>query len=486
MNGCFVNVSNTTNLLVKIDHFCDYVPFVSSATNGVDLFQKYVLFPLMQKSTVQTSHYYKHLDQKSLARCALLLIPIFGNLVIGIYDFTKRKESNKKSIPMDVVEQNKTPSEVLPSVTQQKDSSQLVLPPQAEVSPPPQNKDTTPKTEFIALSENQDPSNPALVPPVEFTPSPKSEDLSELNPPKVLVAPPYSGDPEEFAREMMERIFSYLPPSELNELGCSPSELLPKDPSKVLPSVMISKIFSYLNLHELGTNCSVSKRWKTLGSTPSLWKTVLYREWAFSSKNWAQWDADLVKDVDLVKEHLSLPENIVEELRRSYDAFAGESIRKTHVLVRMPKGLTVNKLGELAKKYFPKNTNGYRSILPEIVDQLGNKPTVESVWLLMTKDLLPRSRDKNYNRQKDIVIRLAKIAQVPYQVPSTLEAATCILAEHSRSGEYLLSNNTYTSCQENVYDHPIVVGNFTKFGFELSNNGSEDDEDIGMAAVRKF
>lgn len=31
---------------------------------------------------------------------------------------------------------------------------------------------------------------------------------------------------------------------------------------------------------------------------------------AFSSKNWADWDENIVRDVDLTKEYLSLPENI--------------------------------------------------------------------------------------------------------------------------------------------------------------------------------
>ncbi len=68
-----MNVNNIPRVLVKIDNFCNYVPFVSSVINMVDLFQKCVILPLMQKSTVQASHYYKHLDQKSFARCALLV-----------------------------------------------------------------------------------------------------------------------------------------------------------------------------------------------------------------------------------------------------------------------------------------------------------------------------------------------------------------------------------------------------------------------------
>jgi hypothetical protein len=248
--------------------------------------------------------------------------------------------------------------------------------------------------------------------------------------------------------------------------------------------VMIDHLFSYLNLHELGVSRSVSKRWNQFASTPILWQSAIYREIAFSSKSWAQWDADLVKDVDIRQEMLSLPENIAEELRRS--AFPGKSIRETHVLVRMPKGLTINKLGELAKKYFPSNIDGYRYIWPSIVNELRDKPADESIWLLMTKDVLPGSRSKSYGQQKIIIDELAKTTGVPYQVPITLEAATCILAEYSRSENRLFSDSpwTFTRCQENVQGYQMLVGGFAPDGLIVRSNYNYDH--IGVAALRKF
>jgi hypothetical protein len=263
-----------------------------------------------------------------------------------------------------------------------------------------------------------------------------------------------------------------------------------KDPCMIIPAeVVVHHVFSYLNLHELGVSKSVSKIWNKYASTPILWQSAVYREIAFSSKNWAQWDADLVKDVNMRQEMLSLPTNIAEELRRS--AFPGKSIRETHVLVRMPKGLTIKKLGELAKKYFPSNTDGYRYIWSAIVDELGDKPADESIWLLMTKDVLPESRSKSYDQQKNIINELAKTTGVPYQVPTTLEAATCILAEYSRSKNRLFSDSpwTYTRCQENVQGYQIVVGGFAPAGLDVHDDAHNDNygyDDIGVAALRKF
>jgi hypothetical protein len=253
-----------------------------------------------------------------------------------------------------------------------------------------------------------------------------------------------------------------------------------KDLFEIFPKDVISETFSYLNLHELGVSRSVSKEWNTFVSTPTLWKAAIYREIAFSSKNWAQWDEDIVKGVDFTKEHLSLPENVVEELRLSYNAFPGKRIRETHVLVRMPKELTIKKFGELTKKYFPSNNGGR-------LDELGDKPADESVWLLMTTKEIDGTRNKSYIEQKNIVDELAKTAQVPYEVPTTLEAVICILAEYFHSRKYLFSNDraTFIRCQESANNNHMVVGFLNPAGFVV-DYGVDKDVSFVVAALRKF
>jgi hypothetical protein len=86
---------------------------------------------------------------------------------------------------------------------------------------------------------------------------------------------------------------------------------------------------------------------------------------------------------------------------------------------------------------------------------------------------------------------IKKIAQclwVPYQVPTVLEAATCILAEYSRSKKRLFSDNpwTFTTCQENVRGSPIVVGGFEPAGLHIDDFHYHGLMHIGVAALRKF
>lgn len=85
-------MNSISNSLVETDYFCDYIPVVSSITNLVDLFQKCVVLPFMDKEAILASHYYEHINEKSFARCFLLIIPVIGNIIIGIYDFSKKKD----------------------------------------------------------------------------------------------------------------------------------------------------------------------------------------------------------------------------------------------------------------------------------------------------------------------------------------------------------------------------------------------------------
>lgn len=86
-------VGAITNSLYKYDHLLSYIPFVSTVTNLFDLYQKYVVLPNLQLDALcKHKHYYQHLQKKPTLRCVVLLLPILGNIIIGIYDFVKIKK----------------------------------------------------------------------------------------------------------------------------------------------------------------------------------------------------------------------------------------------------------------------------------------------------------------------------------------------------------------------------------------------------------
>ena len=223
----------------------------------------------------------------------------------------------------------------------------------------------------------------------------------------------------------------------------------------------------------------MSKKWGTLTTSPNLWKAAVYREIAVSSKNWARWDVDIAKGVDLTNEFLSLPDNIVENLRRSYEAFPGKSIIKTHVLVRMLKGITTKKLEGPKRKYFPSNVDGYEHSWKAVVDELGDKPAEESVWLFMTTKEIDGTKNQSYRVQNDIVADLARKAKLPYKIPTTLEAKICLLAENSQS-------SWSTRCQDKVSGTHVIVAIENRNGFFYTSYSINDDDAPGVAALCKF
>lgn len=84
-----MSVNNLSTCLVKLDYFCNYIPVASSIINAVNLFQKCVVLPFMKKSTIESNHYFKYLDQKSFGCCVLLLVPFIGNIMVWLLKMAK-------------------------------------------------------------------------------------------------------------------------------------------------------------------------------------------------------------------------------------------------------------------------------------------------------------------------------------------------------------------------------------------------------------
>jgi hypothetical protein len=86
-------------------------------------------------------------------------------------------------------------------------------------------------------------------------------------------------------------------------------------------------------------------------------------------------------------------------------------------------------------------------------------------------------------------MNLAKRSGIPYEIPTTPQAITCILAEYFRSKTRLFSDNplTYTRCQEKVQGYHLVVGGFAPAGLDVDYHYRiYDYDDVGVAALRKF
>jgi hypothetical protein len=188
----------------------------------------------------------------------------------------------------------------------------------------------------------------------------------------------------------------------------------------------------------------------------------------------------------------SLPDDI-DEILHSTCPFSGNEdtkVKDTHMLVLIPatvdgEKLTLDKLEQLIPNSKEGNKATYRSY-GRTKDEHGRAEVGQSHWVLMTRDILPGSRNKTYNDQKELV---QLYSDQDYVVPDAIEAAVCILMEFVASGVHLYPITyipTYTRCAQTVEgQYPVVVGGF---GFDglLVRTSDFDDDCYGIAALRRF
>jgi hypothetical protein len=212
---------------------------------------------------------------------------------------------------------------------------------------------------------------------------------------------------------------------------------------------------------------------------------------AFGAQAWSQYFGDVGAEP-------LLPADI-DEILNSRCPFCpfwpGKKVKDTHLLVLVPARLgglpfTLDLLGELIKS--PKgggHGTQYRRYDSDVKRELGGRSPGAPYWVLMTRDVLPDSRNKTYDAQKALVASHADRLRRPYEMPHALEAATAILMHHVRSGERLYADDpwTYTRCQEKVCNNnwPVVVGGFSPGGLFVSIHYFVYDFH-GVSCLRKF
>jgi hypothetical protein len=175
-------------------------------------------------------------------------------------------------------------------------------------------------------------------------------------------------------------------------------------------------------------------------------------------------------DVGLVPD---LPGDVVTILDGPCPFWPDQLVKDTHLLVLIPATvggvpLTLNLLGELIQH---PSHGGHRTEYGcyhgRIKAQMGEQSPLCSYWLLMTRDVLPGSRNEGCAHQKELVAGYASREGVPYALPSVLEAATAILMHHARAGERLFGDDprTCTRCPAGVDGRdPTIVGGFGSSG----------------------
>ena len=190
-----------------------------------------------------------------------------------------------------------------------------------------------------------------------------------------------------------------------------------------------------------------------------------------------------------------LPEGIIETLRQECPVNRGRKIGETHILALVPstakeQNLTLNSLGKMVQDlgHFPSSTNAYHYMSPEVTRIYENTPPASPHWVLMTKGLLPNSRNKNYVEQEALVKAIAEQSRLPYEVPHLLDSAVCLFMHYLTKKVKLFDTNpiSYTKCQESVSSNSIAIGNFCRDGLNIRTAPLDDYEIYGMAAMVRY
>ena len=191
----------------------------------------------------------------------------------------------------------------------------------------------------------------------------------------------------------------------------------------------------------------------------------------------------------------SLPAGIGQMLDSPCPFWDGQQVRDTHLLVLIPKHvsdqvLTLNYLGELIQSPQEGGHATEYIYYPDYVrETIGSQASGSSHWVLMTKDVLPGSRNKSYQDQCALLAAHAKRTGLGYKVPGALEAAVVMLLHYVRSGERLYGDNpwTYTRCQKSVRGKQLLVGGFSSGGVSIIYDlDCYVPSNFGIAGLRKF
>jgi len=249
-----------------------------------------------------------------------------------------------------------------------------------------------------------------------------------------------------------------------------------------IPSEVISfGIFPFLSSWEdVGRASGVCKEWRQCAESE---KVKRVKEFYFGLKDWKKYYGCDV-------EKTPLPQNMWKILTSPCPYWKGKRVKETHILVLIPKTvngrpLTLNTLQALIQK--PQgggHATKYHCYGDNLKKEFEGQAAPVTYWALITKDVLPNSRKKNYSKQQALIKR-------PYTVPGALEMAIAILMHHVKSAEKLYPEKpkTYTRCQEKLSNGGrVVVGLFgpsdLRFRSHYNDDGRHDN--CGLGGLRKF
>ena len=213
--------------------------------------------------------------------------------------------------------------------------------------------------------------------------------------------------------------------------------------------------------------------------------TPLIQE-AFGGHEWAKY-------FGYIGEEPPLPPDMAQQLAMPCPIWPDKTVGETHVLVLIPshlngKQLTLERLGEVVK--VPRIADAPKSRYSSWYPNGNAKACADrNYWVLMSRDVLPESRNQSYTDQLKLVKEAAQKSGCGYRAPKLIEAAVCIFMHHVRSRDkiYPDDSRTFTRCKEKAKGESwqMVVGGFgCVSGLRVIDRNWDVDLN-GLGAVRE-
>ena len=208
---------------------------------------------------------------------------------------------------------------------------------------------------------------------------------------------------------------------------------------------------------------------------------------AFGPKEWETYFGVHIRNVP------PLPHNMTEILNSPCLFWPGKKVHETHLLVLIPEAvndrpLDLKYLGELVQKPLQGHATKYRWFLT--LASILIEPAPKTHWVLMTRKVIEGSRNKKYEEEQALLDSYSQKAKIPYEIPTVLDASTCLFMEYVRSGTWLYGDNpmTYTLCQEKYNaDYHLVVGGGSAAGLCVYTSHHDSDSGTkGIGLLRTF
>lgn len=197
----------------------------------------------------------------------------------------------------------------------------------------------------------------------------------------------------------------------------------------------------------------------------------------------------------------SMPQKLAETLEAPCPFWEGKKIKETHLVTFIPdkvngSSFNLNLLGSLVTQSKKGHKTGYKYCSSPVKESIGEESSPSSYWILMTKDIIPNTQNKNYKDQQEFVAQIRQKTQLKYELPTTLQAASSILLYYTKTGEYLFTNNdpsrewVFTRSKDEVSADKwaVAIGGFSNEGLFIyrSPDFLFDKRFVGVAGAIRF